>query len=86
MIELSHLYIARLRERAAQLKESRRRNARQRDVIDSRAIINACRRWHWRDKFPRVNMPTPEARPSGASAVRLSAEAALHVPCDVIRT
>ena len=27
---------------------------------NSRAIIDACRPFYWRDKFPRVNMPTPE--------------------------
>ena len=27
---------------------------------NSRAIIDACRPWHWRDKFPKVNMPSPE--------------------------
>jgi len=31
------------------------------DFTNSRAIINACRPWHWRDKFPKVNAPTPEA-------------------------
>ena len=30
------------------------------DFTNSRAIINACRPWHWRDKFPKVNAPTPE--------------------------
>jgi UbiD family decarboxylase len=32
------------------------------DYTNSRAIIDACRPWHWRDKFPRVNAPTPEER------------------------
>src|SRR5262249_2284035 len=31
------------------------------DFTNSRAIINACRPWHWRDKFPKVNAPSPEA-------------------------
>jgi 4-hydroxy-3-polyprenylbenzoate decarboxylase len=31
------------------------------DFTNSRAIIDACRPWHWRDHFPRVNMPTREA-------------------------
>jgi 4-hydroxy-3-polyprenylbenzoate decarboxylase len=31
------------------------------NFTNSRAIIDACRPFHWRDKFPRVNMPTPEA-------------------------
>ncbi len=31
-----------------------------RDFTNSRAIIDACRPFAWRDKFPRVNMPTPE--------------------------
>ena len=30
------------------------------DYTNSRAIIDACRPWHWRDKFPEVNAPTPE--------------------------
>ena len=32
------------------------------DFTNSRAIIDACRPWYWRDKFPMVNMPTHEAR------------------------
>ena len=32
------------------------------DFTNSRAIIDACRPWHWRDKFPKVNAPPPEAR------------------------
>ena len=28
----------------------------------SRAVIDACRPYHWRDKFPAVNLPTPERR------------------------
>jgi 4-hydroxy-3-polyprenylbenzoate decarboxylase len=32
------------------------------DNTNSRAIIDACRPWHWRDKFPRVNVPTAEER------------------------
>jgi UbiD family decarboxylase len=32
------------------------------DNTNSRAIIDACRPWHWRDKFPRVNLPSPEER------------------------
>jgi UbiD family decarboxylase len=32
------------------------------DYTNSRAIIDACRPWHWRDQFPAVNMPTPEQR------------------------
>ncbi|MDP3673327.1 MAG: UbiD family decarboxylase [Telluria sp.] len=30
------------------------------DNTNSRAIIDACRPFHWRDKYPKVNMPTPE--------------------------
>jgi len=30
------------------------------DYSNSRAIINACRPWHWRKEFPKVNMPSPE--------------------------
>jgi 4-hydroxy-3-polyprenylbenzoate decarboxylase len=28
------------------------------DFTNSRAIIDACRPFHWRDKFPKVNMPS----------------------------
>jgi 4-hydroxy-3-polyprenylbenzoate decarboxylase len=28
----------------------------------SKAIINACRPYHWRDQFPRVNVASPELR------------------------
>jgi 4-hydroxy-3-polyprenylbenzoate decarboxylase len=30
------------------------------DYSNSRAIIDACRPWHWRKEFPKVNMPSPE--------------------------
>ncbi len=30
------------------------------NFTNSRAIIDACRPFHWRDKFPKVNMPTQE--------------------------
>jgi UbiD family decarboxylase len=30
------------------------------DNTNSRAIIDACRPWHWRDEFPKVNQPSPE--------------------------
>jgi len=30
------------------------------DFSNSRAIINACRPFHWRDQFPKVNMPSRE--------------------------
>jgi 4-hydroxy-3-polyprenylbenzoate decarboxylase len=32
------------------------------DHTNSRAIIDACRPFHWRDQFPAVNMPTLEER------------------------
>jgi len=32
------------------------------DHTNSRAIIDACRPWHWRDQFPKVNALTPEQR------------------------
>ncbi|MFL5100863.1 MAG: hypothetical protein ACJ8E5_09690, partial [Xanthobacteraceae bacterium] len=32
------------------------------DYTNSRAIIDACRPWHWRDQFPAVNDLTPEQR------------------------
>src|SRR5262249_10138971 len=31
------------------------------DFTNSRAIINACRPWHWRDKFPKVTSSSPDA-------------------------
>jgi 4-hydroxy-3-polyprenylbenzoate decarboxylase len=30
------------------------------DTTNSRAIINACRPFHWKDRYPKVNMPDPE--------------------------
>ena len=30
------------------------------NTTNSRAVINACRPFHWRDKYPKVNMPSPE--------------------------
>jgi 4-hydroxy-3-polyprenylbenzoate decarboxylase len=30
------------------------------DMTHSVAIIDACRPWHWRDKFPPTNTPSPE--------------------------
>ncbi len=30
------------------------------NFTNSRAIIDACRPFHWRDQFPPVNMPSPE--------------------------
>ncbi|MEE2969178.1 MAG: UbiD family decarboxylase [Pseudomonadota bacterium] len=30
------------------------------DITNSRALIDACRPFHWRDQFPPVNAPTPE--------------------------
>jgi UbiD family decarboxylase len=30
------------------------------DNTNSRAIIDACRPFHWRDQFPKVNMPSAE--------------------------
>jgi hypothetical protein len=32
------------------------------DYTNSGAVIDACRPWHWRDKFLAVNMPTADAR------------------------
>ena len=31
------------------------------NFTSSRAVIDACRPYHWRDEFPKVNAPTPEA-------------------------
>ena len=30
------------------------------DTTNSRAIINACKPFHWKDRYPKVNMPDPE--------------------------
>jgi UbiD family decarboxylase len=30
------------------------------DTTNSRAVINACRPYHWRDQYPRMNVPSPE--------------------------
>jgi 4-hydroxy-3-polyprenylbenzoate decarboxylase len=30
------------------------------DYTNSRAVIDACRPYHWRDQFPPVNLPSPE--------------------------
>ena len=30
------------------------------DMTHSVAVINACKPWHWRDKFPPSNAPSPE--------------------------
>ena len=30
------------------------------NMTNSRAIIDACRPFHWRDQYPKVNAPTPE--------------------------
>ncbi len=32
------------------------------DITNSRAMINACRPYHWRDKFPLVNRASDELR------------------------
>jgi 4-hydroxy-3-polyprenylbenzoate decarboxylase len=32
------------------------------DLTNSRAVIDACRPWHWRDQFPKVNALTAEER------------------------
>jgi UbiD family decarboxylase len=31
------------------------------DTTHSVAVIDACRPWHWRDKFPPTTAPSPEA-------------------------
>ena len=36
------------------------------DNTNSRAIIDACRPFHWRDRFPKVNMPSAETARTGA--------------------
>jgi 4-hydroxy-3-polyprenylbenzoate decarboxylase len=37
------------------------------DFTNSRAVIDACRPFHWKDKFPEVNAPSPEDK---AAAMR----------------
>jgi 4-hydroxy-3-polyprenylbenzoate decarboxylase len=32
------------------------------DLTNSRAVIDACRPWHWRDQFPKVNALSAEER------------------------
>ncbi len=32
------------------------------DFTNSRAIIDACRPYHWKDQYPKVNQPSPEMR------------------------
>ena len=32
------------------------------DNTNSRAVIDACRPWHWREKFPAVNAPSADER------------------------
>ncbi len=32
------------------------------DLTNSRAIIDACRPFHWKDEFQKVNAPTPEMK------------------------
>jgi 4-hydroxy-3-polyprenylbenzoate decarboxylase len=32
------------------------------DLTNSRAIIDACRPFHWKEKFQKVNAPSPEMR------------------------
>ena len=39
------------------LTEERRRTG---DLTNSRAVIDATRPFEWRDKFPKVNAPSPE--------------------------
>ena len=38
----------------------RRKSARAGDMTHSVAIINACKPFHWRDKFPPSNAPSAE--------------------------
>ncbi len=32
------------------------------DFTNSRAIIDACRPFHWKDQYPLVNVPLPETK------------------------
>lgn len=41
------------------------RKREQGDFTNSRAIIDACRPWHWREEFPKVNAPSPELAKRG---------------------
>ena len=44
------------------------------DYTNSRAVIDACRPYHWRDKFPAVNMPTADERREALARFRASHE------------
>ena len=44
------------------------------DFTNSRAVIDACRPFHWRDKFPKVNAPTLEERAARHAEIRSLAE------------
>jgi 4-hydroxy-3-polyprenylbenzoate decarboxylase len=35
------------------------------DLVGSCIIIDACRPFHWRDRFPKVNMPSREKEREG---------------------
>ena len=38
------------------------------------ALINACKPWHWREKFPPSNAPSHESRAQGEGKIRLADE------------
>ena len=42
------------------------------DFTNSRAVIDACRPFHWKDKFPEVNAPTPGGKGAGSAQIRAS--------------
>ena len=51
------------------------------DLSMGRAVIDACRPFHWRDQFPKVNAPAPdqarrarEVRPPADAGRKLTAE------------
>jgi hypothetical protein len=35
------------------------------DLTNSRMVVDATRPYDWRDKFPRVNAPSPESARKG---------------------
>ena len=52
---------------------SRPEKRAKRDMTHSVAIIDACKPFHWRDKFPPSNAPSAAVAQQGAGEIRLSA-------------
>jgi 4-hydroxy-3-polyprenylbenzoate decarboxylase len=51
----------------------RRRKRAKGDMTHSVAIIDACRPWSWRDKFPPTNTPSAEVARKAQEKIRLAA-------------